>query len=79
LELNSIEGFSDLCVKLVACFSISIHAKKNSTGLFCVAQQEEGFTRAYLKRFNEKMFKVKELIEPMTIQALIRRVSEHAL
>jgi hypothetical protein len=53
--------------------------KKNSTDLFCVAQQEEGFTRAYLKRFNEKMFKVKELIEPMTIQALIRRVSEHAI
>jgi hypothetical protein len=45
--------------------------------LFGVTQQEGEFTRTYLKRFNEKMLKVEELLEQVALEALIRRVREH--
>jgi hypothetical protein len=32
-----------------------------------------------LKRFDEEMLKVEELIESLTLEALIRGVNEHAL
>jgi len=35
--------------------------------------------RAYLKRFNKKMLKVKELIKPMTFEALMGGVKGKAL
>jgi hypothetical protein len=73
LEPNSIEGFNDLCEKLVACFSTSIPAKRTSIELFGVAQQEGESTRTYLRRFNVEMLKVEELIESV---ALIRGVRE---
>jgi len=41
---NFIEGFSDLYAKLVASFSTDILAKKTSTKLFSVAQQENEYT-----------------------------------
>jgi hypothetical protein len=37
LESNSIEGFSDICAKLVAHFSTNIPANKNYIRLFSVA------------------------------------------
>ena len=58
-----IEGFSDLYTKLVACFSTDILAKKTSTKLFSVAQQENEYTHTYLKRFNSEMLKVEELFK----------------
>jgi len=79
LEPNSIEGFNDLYVKLVECFNINILAEKSSMKLFGVIQQESEFTRAYLKRYNEKMLKVKEILESITLKALIKGVREHAI
>jgi hypothetical protein len=79
LEPNSIEGFSDLCAKLVARFSTSIPTKKTFTKLFSVAWQEGESTQVYLRRFNTEMLKVKELIEPVALEALKRRVREHVL
>lgn len=77
LEPNFIEGFSDLCAKLIACFSTNIpKKKKNSIELFSGAQQEGESTRVYLRRFNAKMLQVKELIEPVALEALIRGVKE---
>jgi hypothetical protein len=63
----------------VARFSTSILAKKSSTKLFSVIQQIGESTRAYLKRFSEEILKVKELLEPVAFEALIRGVREHAL
>jgi len=59
---NFIEGFSDLYAKLVARFSTGILAKKTSTKLFSVAQQENEYTQV-LRRFNAEMLKVEELFE----------------
>jgi hypothetical protein len=79
LEPNSIVGFIDLCAKLVARFGTNIPRKKAFTQLFNVAQEEGEFTRAYLRRFNAEMFKVEELVEPVTLEALIRGAREHAI
>jgi hypothetical protein len=45
--------------------------------LFGVTQQKDEFTRAYLKRFNEEILKVEELLEQVALEALIIRVREH--
>jgi hypothetical protein len=45
--------------------------------LFGVTQQEGEFTRAYLKRFDEEMLKVEELLEQVALEALIRGAREH--
>ena len=71
--------FRDLYAKLVARFSTSIPAKKNSTKLFDVTQQEDESTQAYLNRFNEEMLKMKKLLELVALKALIRGVKQHAL
>jgi uncharacterized protein YjfI (DUF2170 family) len=63
----------------VARFSTSIPAKKNSTKLFDVTQQEDESTQAYLNRFNEEMLKMKKLLELVALKALIRGVKQHAL
>jgi hypothetical protein len=73
------EGFNDLCAKLVARFNIRTPTKKTFTELFSVAQKKSESIRAYLRRFNAEMFKVEELIESVTLKALIRGVREHAL
>jgi arginyl-tRNA synthetase len=77
LEPDSIEGLRDLYIKLAVRFSTSIPINKSSTELFGVTQQEDEFTRAYLKRFNEEMLKVEELLEQVALEALIRGVREH--
>jgi hypothetical protein len=79
LELNSIEGFSDLCAKLVACFSTNIPTRKTFIKLFSWAQQVGESTRVYLRRFNVMMLKIEELIEPVALEALIRGEREHVL
>ena len=79
LKPNYIEGFSNPHTKLVAHFSTSITAKKNFKKLFSVMQQEDKTTQVYLKRFNEEMLKMQELIESVALEALIRGVREHAL
>jgi hypothetical protein len=76
LKSSSITNFGDLYTKLVTQFSISIPAKKasrNSLGLL------DKSTLAYLKRFNEEMFKVKELIKLVAFKALISGVKKRAL
>jgi len=45
---------------------------------FTHTQQESESTWTYLKRFNEEMLKVKELLELVVLKALIRGVREHA-
>jgi len=52
---------------------------KTSTKLFDVTQQENESTRAYLKRFNEKMLNMKELLELVALEALIKGVKGHAI
>jgi hypothetical protein len=79
LEPDSIEGLRDLYIKLAVRFSTSIPINKSSTELFGVTQQEDEFTRAYLKRFNEEMLKVEELLKSVALEALIKGVNEHAL
>jgi hypothetical protein len=56
MESGLVANFSDLCAKLVAHLRTSIPAKKSSTELFEITQTEDESTKAYLKRFNEKMF-----------------------
>jgi hypothetical protein len=46
-------------------------SRKSFTKLFGIKQVDDESMRAYLKRFNKKMLKVKELIEPMTFEALM--------
>ena len=53
------KGFTDVYAKLVAWFNTSITAKKNSILLFHVTQFKGKPTQTYIKRLNEKMFKVK--------------------
>jgi hypothetical protein len=77
LEPDSIEGLRDLYAKSAVHFSTSIPINKSSMELFGVTQQEGEFTRADLKRFNEKMLKVEELLEQVALEVLIRRVREH--
>ena len=47
----------------MAHFKTSIPIKKNIIELFSVAQQEDESTQVYLRRSNEKMLKVEELIK----------------
>jgi len=47
--------------------------------LFGVTQQEGKSTRVYLKRFNEEMLKMEELLELVALKALIRGVRDYAL
>jgi hypothetical protein len=63
LEPGSVSSFSDLYAKLVTHFNTSILAKKSSTKLFGINQAKDESTRTYLKRFNEKMLKVEDLIK----------------
>jgi hypothetical protein len=79
LKTNSINGFNDLCADLWAHFNNIILAMKTSTKLFDVTQQENESTRAYLKRFNEKMLNMKELLELVALEALIKGVKGHAI
>jgi len=46
---------------------------------FRITQVDDESTRAYLKRLNEKMFKVEELIEFVAYKALINGVKGKAL
>jgi len=52
---------------------------KSYMELFSITQQEIKSTQIYLKRFNKEMFKVEELLELVTLKALIREVREHAI
>jgi hypothetical protein len=63
----------------VARFSPNIPTKKSFTKLFSVTQQKGKPTHTYLKRFNKEMLKVEEFIESINIEALMRKVKEHAL
>ena len=78
---SSIDRFGNLYVKLVPRFntSIPIPAKKSFMELFGVTQQEDKFTQIYLKRFDEKMLKVKEFTEPVAVEVLIRGVREYVI
>lgn len=70
LKLGSISSFLDLCDKLIIHFSMSIPAQKSSTELFSIIQLENDSTRAYLKKFNEEMLNLKNLLEPVALKAL---------
>jgi hypothetical protein len=63
----------------VARFSPNILTKKSFTKLFGVTEQKGKPIHTYLKRFNEEMLKVEKFIESVNIEALIRKVKEHAL
>jgi hypothetical protein len=63
-----------LCVKLVSRFSTSIPIKKSFTWLFGVTQGEKESTRSYLRRFNEEMLEVEDLLGPIACEALIKGV-----
>jgi hypothetical protein len=78
LKERSIKRFSDLCANLMACFNIRILTKKSSKKLFGVIKQEGESTQAYLKRFNKEMLKMKELLKPISLKALIREVRKYA-
>jgi hypothetical protein len=43
-----------------------------------VIKQEGESTQTYLKRFNKEMLKMKELLKPIALEALIRGVRKHA-
>jgi hypothetical protein len=79
LKPSFIDGFSDLCADLGAYFSTIILAMKTFTKLFGVTQQEGESIRAYLKRFNEKMLNIEELLEPLALEDLIKGVRRHAI
>ena len=79
LKSRSILSFQDLCANLVACFSTSISMKKSSTELFGVTQGEKKSTQVYLKRFNEEMLQMENLLEPIAHEALIKRVKSEEL
>jgi len=64
---------------LITHFSTSILVKKSSTELFFITQLEGEITRAYLKRFNEEMLKVENLLELMVIEALINGIHNYFL
>jgi len=79
LDLDFIISFGDLCSMLVTQFCTSVLAKRISTKLFGVTQTNDEFMRVYLKRFNEKIFKIKELIKLMASKTLISGVKWKAL
>jgi hypothetical protein len=53
--------------------------KKSSTKLFRVTQDEKDSTQAYMKRFNEEMLQVEDLLEPIAGEALIKGVRSEEL
>jgi len=63
----------------VAYFNIIIPAKKSFIELLCVTQQKGESTWVYFKRFNEKILKVEELLEPTFLDALINKGKEHTI
>ena len=80
LKSNFIERFINLCVKLATRFNTNIHTKKSSTKLFGVIQKKSGeSTQVYLKRFDENILKVEELLESIALKTLIRGVREHVI
>jgi hypothetical protein len=66
-------------MELMTYFSTNIPTNKCSMELFGVTQQEGKYTWIYLKRFNEEMLKVEELLKSVALEALIKGVNEHAL
>jgi hypothetical protein len=71
--------FLDLYNKLIAHFSNNISIKKSLTELVSITQLKGESARAYLKRFNEKMLKVENLLELMAIKALISGINNYSL
>jgi hypothetical protein len=71
--------FLDLYNKLIARFSNNISIKKSLTELVSITQLKGESVRAYLKRFNEKMLKVENLLELMAIKALISGINNYSL
>ena len=67
LKPDPIFDFTNLCAKFVAHFSTSILVffKKSSTKLFVIIQWENESTRAYLKRFNDEIIKVRVYLNPL--------------
>jgi len=65
LEPGLVASFSDLYAKLVAYFS-----QMSSTELCEIIQAKDESTRTYLKRFNEEMLKVEDLIKLVASEAL---------
>jgi len=76
LGMGSIMGFNDLCAKFMPWFSTSIPVMRSFKELFGITQSGGKSTKVYLKRFNEEMLKVKELIELVALKALISGVRE---
>jgi len=70
LKPGYVLSFQDLCAQLVMHFSTNIPIKKSSIELFGVIQCEKDSTRAYLRRFNEEMLQVEDLLELITCEAL---------
>jgi len=79
LKPLSILGLYDLCVKLLFHFSTIILVKKSITELFAITQWDDENTREYLHIFNEKILRTKDLLESITIKALINRVRNYFL
>jgi hypothetical protein len=71
--------FLDLYNKLIARFSNNISIKKSLTELVSITHLKGESARAYLKRFNEKMLKVENLLELMAIKALISGINNYSL
>jgi hypothetical protein len=63
----------------VSRFNIVKPFKRSFIELFGVTQLGEESTKAYLKRFNEEMLKIEELIQLVALEALINGVNEHFL
>ena len=71
LEPSSVASFSDLCAKIMACLSTNIPTKKSFIELFGINKAKDESIKAYLKRFNEEMFKVEDLIESVASKVFI--------
>ena len=64
-------------MKLFTQFNHNILAKKkNFIKLLIIIQREDESTRIYLKRFNEKMLYIKNLIKPNITEAFINEVHD---
>ena len=58
---------------------MNIFVKKSSIKLFPIIKLEGENIKANLKRFNEEMLKVKNMLEPVVIEALIIDVQNYSL
>ena len=66
LESGSITSFNDLRTILVVGFSTKIILiKKSSMKLYRITLGDDKSTQAYMKRINEKILKVEELLKTM--------------